>query len=122
MAQITVTINGRAYPVACNEGEEAAHRASSARYIDAKVAGFARELGQIGEARLLVLAALVLADELADAQAQSDARHGRAMARPLDDGIRSPPASKVSPSASRRLPRGSKRPTYRARGWGCAVR
>ena len=67
MAQISVTINGRSYPVACNEGEE--RRIDElARYVDGKVKGFVRGLGQIGEARLLVLAALVLADELADAQ------------------------------------------------------
>jgi cell division protein ZapA len=71
MAQVTVTINGRAYPVACNEGEE--RRIDElARYVDGKLKSFVRELGQIGEARLLVLAALVLADELADAQAAPD--------------------------------------------------
>jgi cell division protein ZapA len=67
MAQITVTINGRGYPVACSDGEEQ-RITELARYIDAKVKGFAQELGQIGEARLLVLTALVLADELAEAQ------------------------------------------------------
>jgi cell division protein ZapA len=70
MPQIVVTINGRSHPVACNEGEEQ-RIAELARYVDGKVKGFARDLGQIGEARLLVLAALVLADELADAQAAS---------------------------------------------------
>ena len=67
MAQIAVTINGRSYPVACNDGEEQ-RIADLARYVDGKVRLFARDLGQIGEARLLLLAALVLADELADAQ------------------------------------------------------
>lgn len=70
MAQVTVTINGRTYPVTCNEGEEQ-RIAELARYIDGKVKSFARDLGQIGEARLLVLAALVIADELADAHAAS---------------------------------------------------
>jgi cell division protein ZapA len=67
MAQIAVTINGRSYPVACNDGEEQ-RIAELARYVDSKVRTFARDLGQIGEARLLLLAALVVADELADAQ------------------------------------------------------
>ncbi|HUH84797.1 MAG TPA: cell division protein ZapA [Stellaceae bacterium] len=67
MAQVAVTINGRAYPVACNDGEEQ-RITELARYVDGKVRTFARDLGQIGEARLLLLAALVLADELADAQ------------------------------------------------------
>ena len=69
MAQVTITINGRAYPVACNEGEEQ-RIAELARYVDGKVKAFAKDLGQIGEARLLVLAALILADELADAQVE----------------------------------------------------
>jgi cell division protein ZapA len=66
MPQVSITINGRAYPVACDEGEEERIR-ELARMIDSKVAGFARQVGQAGEARLLVLAALVLADELAEA-------------------------------------------------------
>ena len=66
MPQVSITINGRAYPVACDEGEEDRIR-ELARIIDSKVAGFARQVGQAGEARLLVLAALVLADELAEA-------------------------------------------------------
>jgi len=72
MAQVAVTINGRAYPVACNDGEEQ-RIAELARYVDGKVRTFARDLGQIGEARLLLLAALVLADELADAQSGTPA-------------------------------------------------
>ena len=66
MAQVTVTINGRSYPVACDAGEEE-RITELARYIDAKVKGFAQDVGQIGEARLLVMAALLLADELAEA-------------------------------------------------------
>jgi cell division protein ZapA len=66
MPQVSITINGRAYPVACNEGEEERIR-ELARGIDTRVAEFARQVGQAGEARLLVLAALVLADELAEA-------------------------------------------------------
>jgi cell division protein ZapA len=68
MAQVTVTINGRNFPVSCNDGEER-RTEELGRYVDAKVRGFVRELGQVGETRLLVLAALVLADELADSQA-----------------------------------------------------
>lgn len=66
MPQVSITINGRAYPVACDEGEEERIR-ELARIIDSRVANFARSVGQAGEARLLVLAALVLADELAEA-------------------------------------------------------
>jgi len=66
MAQVTITINGRHYPVACNEGQQE-RILELARYVEGKVQHFVHELGQIGEARLLVLAALILADELAEA-------------------------------------------------------
>lgn len=66
MPQVTVTINERAYQVACDAGQEQRIR-NLAAYIDGKVAGFARQFAQAGEARLLVLAALVLADELSEA-------------------------------------------------------
>lgn len=66
MPQISVTINGHAYAVQCGEGEEARTR-DLARVVEAKVAAFAQQTMRAGEARLLALAALVLADELAEA-------------------------------------------------------
>lgn len=68
MPEIHLTLNGRSYPVSCQEGEEARIK-ELAQYVDRKIQEFVSKLGQIGEARLLVLAALVVADELADAQA-----------------------------------------------------
>jgi cell division protein ZapA len=76
MPQISVTINGRSYPVACNEGEEDRLRALASD-IDGRVNNFARQVGQAGEARLLVLAALVLADELAEANDALREKGGR---------------------------------------------
>ncbi len=67
MGQVAVTVNGRSYAVACDDGQEARIR-QLAQYLDAKVGGFAARLGQVGESRLLLLAALVLADELAEAR------------------------------------------------------
>jgi cell division protein ZapA len=66
MGQINLTINGRPYAVTCDDGQEARIRRLG-QYVDAKVGEFVGSLGQIGEARLLLLAALVIADELADA-------------------------------------------------------
>ena len=66
MGQINLTVNGRPYAVTCDDGQEARIRRLG-QYVDAKVADFVGSLGQIGEARLLLLAALVIADELADA-------------------------------------------------------
>jgi cell division protein ZapA len=65
VGQISLTVNGRPFAVACDDGQEARIRRLG-QYVDAKVAEFVGSLGQIGEARLLLLAALVIADELAD--------------------------------------------------------
>jgi cell division protein ZapA len=67
MPQVTITINGRAYAIACDPGEEDRIR-QLARGIDARVTGFAKDAPQAGEARLLVMAALLLADELSEAK------------------------------------------------------
>ena len=66
MGQVVVTVNGRAFPIACADGEEARTR-RLAQYLDSKVADFVQAHGQVGEARLILLAALVIADELSEA-------------------------------------------------------
>jgi len=86
MAQVTVTINGRNYPIACNAGEEG-RIGELARYVDGKVKGFAKEFGAVGEARLLLLTALVLADELAEAREAQNGHHaaGNGAAPPMEN-------------------------------------
>jgi cell division protein ZapA len=66
MAQVSVRINGRHYQVACEDGQEA-HLQKLAAYIDDRVAELVRDVGQVGDARLLVMSSLLIADELADA-------------------------------------------------------
>ena len=66
MAQVSLMVNGRPFAVTCDDGQEARIRRLG-EYVDAKVAEFVRTVGQVGEARLLLLAALVIADELAEA-------------------------------------------------------
>ena len=67
MAQVDVTINGRSYRVACEDGQEQ-RLTELAQYVDEKVAELARSVGQIGDTRLLVMASLLVADELSDAR------------------------------------------------------
>jgi cell division protein ZapA len=66
MGQVVVKVNGRDFALNCADGQEARIR-RLAQYVDAKIGEFAKNLGQIGEARLILLAALVIADELSDA-------------------------------------------------------
>jgi len=77
MGQVTVPVNGRSFTITCDDGQEPRIR-GLAQYVDAKVAEFVSSIGQIGEARLLLLAALVIADELSDARDVSQQEHNRA--------------------------------------------
>jgi len=65
MAQVTVRINGYAYIVGCEDGQEA-HLEQMSAEIEQRINSIKAIGGQSGEARLLMLAALLLADELHD--------------------------------------------------------
>jgi cell division protein ZapA len=79
MGQVTVQVNSRSFAITCDDGQEGRIR-RLAQYVDAKVAGFVGNLGQVGEARLLLLAALVIADELSDANDALQQERNRAQA------------------------------------------
>ena len=68
MPEIDISINGRSYRIACEEGEEE-HLSRLGAFIDERVEGLAARIGQVGDARLLVMAGLMIADELAEAYA-----------------------------------------------------
>ncbi len=65
MAQVTIRINGYAYIVGCEDGQEG-HLAKMAAEIEQRISSIKAIGGQSGEARLLMLASLLLADELYD--------------------------------------------------------
>ena len=72
MAQVSITIRGRQYQIACDDGQEA-HLARLGRYLDERAEQLVASTGNISEPLLLVMVALVVADELADAAAEVDA-------------------------------------------------
>jgi cell division protein ZapA len=61
MPLVSVTVNDRPYTIACDEGEED-HLRELAAHVDAKVQGLIDSVGQAGEQRLLLMAALLIAD------------------------------------------------------------
>lgn len=67
MATVTVDINGRPYAVGCADGQEERVRIL-ARQFDAHVRQVGRDVGNVGDIRLFLMAALVLADELQEAR------------------------------------------------------
>lgn len=65
MAQVNITINGRNYQVACDDGQEA-HLTRLGDYVDKRLNELVAAVGQVGDSRLLVMVSLLLADELSD--------------------------------------------------------
>jgi cell division protein ZapA len=77
VARLAVRVNGRDFALTCADGQESRLR-RLAQYVDGKVGEFAKELGQVGEARLILLAALAIADELSDANDALEQERNRA--------------------------------------------
>lgn len=78
MAEVSVRVNGYAYTVGCEDGQEA-HLQAMAGEVDARISSIKAVGAQSGESRLLMLAALLLADELYDlklAKPEAAARAG----------------------------------------------
>ena len=66
MNHINVTINGRQYRMACEEGQEV-QLLRLAESLESRIATLRGKFGEIGDARLIVMAALTVCDELLDA-------------------------------------------------------
>ena len=69
MAQISVEVNGRPYAVGCEDGQEQ-HLLELAKLFDHQVRQVSQDMGQLGDTRLFLMGALLLADELADARSR----------------------------------------------------
>ena len=67
MAQVSVTIGGRVYRMACDDGQEE-HLLRLARDLDQKLAQLREAFGEIGDTRLAVMGAIMVADELSEAR------------------------------------------------------
>ena len=116
MAKIVATIAGRQFRLACEDGQED-HLQALAKDIDQRIIDLRRKFGEIGDTRLTVMAALMVADELAEAMhrirrleedvaALQDARLVSAdRAKAASDAVVG--ASIPPPSASKASPRSS---------------
>jgi cell division protein ZapA len=66
MSQVSVTINGRQFRMACEDGQEG-HLMNLARELDNRIDKLRTKFGEIGDTRLTVMAAITVADELSEA-------------------------------------------------------
>lgn len=71
MATVSVTIDGKTYRMACDEGEEE-HLAGLAHQLDQYISHLKSNFGEIGDHRLSVMAGIMVMDELDDARRQLD--------------------------------------------------
>ena len=94
MAQVTLRINGYAYMLGCQDGEEA-HLQTMAEAVEARIEGIKSSGGQSGESRMLVMAALMMADDLFEMDMKLKAAEARA-----DD---TPSASRTAPGIVSKL-------------------
>ena len=65
MAQVTVTIDGKAYRMACEEGQEQ-HLTDLAMRFDGYVGHLKSQFGEIGDLRITVMAGIMVMDEIAE--------------------------------------------------------
>ncbi|MBT4888793.1 MAG: cell division protein ZapA [Rhodospirillales bacterium] len=65
MAQVDISINGRSYSIACDDGQEE-HLTELGSVVNDKITSLIDSAGQIGDTRLFLMASLLIADDLAD--------------------------------------------------------
>lgn len=102
MAEVSIEVAGRSYAVHCRDGEEA-HLRSIASLVDAKAQDAARAVGGVNEARHLLFAALLLADELKDARNAAPAAASPPAPAPAQPAIYQPDFAPIIEKLAARL-------------------
>lgn len=86
MARVSITINNQTYEIACADGEEQ-HISNLAQVLDTKVGELVGAIGQAGEARLLAMAGLLMADDVAEAQGDLAKVRAETVEMPVDASV-----------------------------------
>jgi cell division protein ZapA len=71
VGQVSISIRGRQYQIACDDGQEA-HLARLGRYLDQQAEDLVKQAGSINEPLMMVMIALTIADQLTDANEKID--------------------------------------------------
>ena len=102
MPQVNVTIAGKAYRMACGEGEEP-HLEALAQFYDGKIEEMRQAFGEIGDMRLHVMAALMVADEVTELKKKVETLEGRLHSLQGDAGFADRRAGEVEEKAAAAL-------------------
>lgn len=108
MGQVSVTLNGRNYRLECNEGEEA-HLLELAGHIGGHVEEMRRQFGQVGDDRLILMASLVVTDELWEMRRElenlrtqlADARRDKTLLEENAKAVEAELSAKISEASGR---------------------
>jgi cell division protein ZapA len=108
MGQVSVTLNGRTYRLECGAGEEA-HLIGLAEYLGTHVETMKRKFGQVGDDRLIFMAALMVTDELWELRRQmqemkvglAEARRDKSASDESARALQSDLAARVGAAADR---------------------
>lgn len=76
MPEVEIQIGGRSFQVSCQEGEEH-YLTSAAKMLDTEAAALAQQIGRLPEARMLLMAGLMLADKTAGVEDQLNELQGK---------------------------------------------
>lgn len=104
MGQVTIEVNGRPYAVGCEDGQEQ-HLVELAKIFDRQVRQVSQDMGQLGDTRLLLMGALLLADELLDARNRNGVQQGEIARLQADLHRLETRAANALESAARRVDR-----------------
>ncbi|MDF0601439.1 cell division protein ZapA [Psychromarinibacter sp. C21-152] len=92
MPEVTISIGGRDFAVACQEGEEQ-YLHAAARMLDTEASALAGQAGRLPESRMLLMAGLMLADKAAGIEEQLKALEARVGAQEAElETLRNTPA------------------------------
>jgi cell division protein ZapA len=108
MGQVSVTLNGRTYRLECGAGEEA-HLIALSKYLASHMETMKHKFGQVGDDRLILMASLMVTDELWEARRQlqelkvamAEARRDRSSADESSKVMRADLADTINAAADR---------------------
>lgn len=101
MAEVAITLNGRTYRLECGDGEEE-HLIALSELVGKRLDSLQKQFGQVGDDRLLLMTALMIADDLSEAQKKlADAESEQATADDLKKTEESHVADQISAAADR---------------------
>jgi cell division protein ZapA len=102
MAEVSIEVNDRTYLIGCEDGQEP-RLTELARTVDAQVRQVARDVGLLGETRLILMGALVMADELAELRLQLEGLRTRLAEAKAEQGRAELAAVAVLDAAAARI-------------------